>query len=84
MEDTQEVEPVGFDPVKGSELLIWIHYESHGTLCLIPYKDYFFRQIISACQQAASFQWGVLVNIIQHFLPMSFAYIQLVLHLIIE
>src|SRR5688500_7101295 len=80
--NTQQVETIGFDPVKRFELFMVIHYEAHGTLCLIPYLNDFFHVVMPACQQAACLQWKVVANILEHLLPVLSTQGQLSNHVI--
>ena len=82
VKDAKQVEPVGFDPIESFELFIGIHYESHGTLCLIPYPDDFLHPVIRTRQQAARLQWNVAVNMTEHLLPVLSIHRQLPDHLI--
>lgn len=82
VKDAKQIEPVGFDPVESFELFIGVHYESYGTLHLIPYRDHFLHPVIRTCQQPACLQWNVAFNIMEHRLPVLSVHGQLSNHLI--
>jgi len=72
MENADEIESVGFDPIESLELLIWIHYESYPTLCLIHHPDHFFSPSLIASQYAASFERRVFIYVGDHLLQQRF------------
>lgn len=80
VEDAQQIQPLGFNPIEGPDLFIRIHHESHRTLGLIPYKQHFLHPIIFTGQQPAGFQWSVLINMFEHFVPVAFTEDQVLLH----
>lgn len=80
MEDAQQIQPIGFDPIEGLDLFIRIHHESHGTLGLISYKQHFLHPIIFTGQQPAGFQRGLAINVFEHFVPVAFTENQVLLH----
>ena len=77
VEDAEKIEAVGFDPVEGFELLIWLHDEPYGTLCLIPYHDHFFDSIVFSGKQTTRFQRSMVGDMLSHFLPLFFGKNQL-------
>jgi hypothetical protein len=48
VEDAQQVQSFGFDPIERLELFVWIHDESSRTLGLIPHKHHRFDPLILA------------------------------------
>ena len=80
MEDAQEVQPMGVDPLKGVKLFIRIHHKSQGTPGLIAHKDHFLHPVMFACQQSTGLQRGMRLDVLQHFLPMTLAERESLLH----
>jgi hypothetical protein len=80
VEDAQQIQPVGFDPVECLKLFVWVHHEARGTLSLIPHKDDFLDPVIFASQQTAGFQRHLLIDVVEHFVPVMFPEGELPLH----
>ena len=51
VEDTQQFKPSGLDPVKGSELFIRIHHETHGTSSLILHEQDLLHPVLFSSEQ---------------------------------
>ena len=80
VEDAEQVKPIGLDPLKGVELLIGIHHESHRTLSLILYEKNPLHPVIFPRQQTARLQRRVEICVIHDRLSLFSGKCQLMDH----
>ena len=71
MKYADEFKSVGFNPLKGVQLLVWIHDESGRAFCLIRHGDHFLNPVIFSGKKSACLEWDLRLRVVLDLLPLA-------------